>query len=113
MDRRAVHGFETRGDLDDVAELVGAVGAHGHDHGALEAASRTARNAGFVHWDIFPFLEMADGEAGLEEGGFEGERAAEEEGHGVVLPVGVDVCDFVEQFAVLPYCCVSALWGGL
>jgi hypothetical protein len=99
-----MHGLEPGGDLDDVADLCREVWAHRHDHVALEAAGGTAGDGSFVHRNVFVFLDVADGETGLQQSFFKGEGATEEEGYGVVLPILADVADLVEEFSVLPYC---------
>lgn len=99
-----MHGLEAGGDLNDVADLCREVWAHRHDHVALEAAGGTARDACFVHGNVVVFLDVADGETGLQEGFLKGEGAAKQEGYRVVLPVLANVTDLVEELAVLPYC---------
>lgn len=104
MDRRAMRGLEGGGDLDNVADLCREVWAHRHHHVALEAAGGTAGDGGFIHGDVFAFLDVADGETGLQQSFIKGEGATEEKGYGVVLPIVANVGDFVEKFSVLPYC---------
>ena len=73
MNWRAMHGLESGSDLDDVADLLGVKWTHGHDHVALELPCGTARDSSFVHGNVFAFLDVAYGKAGLQQGFFKGE----------------------------------------
>jgi hypothetical protein len=55
-------------------DLVGRIGAHGHDRVPREHAAREEREGGAVHWHVAVLVDMPHAEPGVLQGVLERER---------------------------------------
>ena len=72
---------------------------HRNDQRSLKWPGRPARAIGAVHGHVAAGLDMSNRNAGLQQGVFEGKRAAEEKCHVIIAPPVVEVSWFVHQLA--------------
>ena len=81
---------------------AGVERTHRDDERPLEHAARSTRAIRAIHGDVDAQLDVAERNAGAEQGGLERERAADEKTDEVVAPQPADVGRFVGQLAVSP-----------
>src|SRR5215210_2480825 len=101
MHRRAVHRRVPTRDRYREGNLVWTVGPHAHDHRPGERPRRDALPSRDVHGNVLALIQVCEAQSRVEQSFLEGEAAADQERHQIVLPVRRYLRRLVDALAVL------------